>query len=698
MTRRLAGALAVASLALAVPASAPALPIDVTTTADEYLSGPSCSLREAVRAASTDAVVGGCPAGEPAAVDEVRLGAGTYALSRPGAGEGLNATGDLDADTASGPIALVGPASGQATIDAAHLDRAIDVIGGFGFRLEHARIVNGSPPAVPALEGGGGLRWNQPAGTGSLLVVDSSFSGNAGLGGGGAIEAETAGEHTITRSEFSGNSSGYATIRSTGELSIIDSTVAENAGGGVAAEGALEMSGSTVSGHDNTDTRVGGILAAGDAVIENSTITNNIGGYFGGVEADGELLVRFSTIADNGAPGNVVTDGAAGIDGNDAESITLDGVIVAHNRLSGTEVNCNFDAAQGSSPSLESAQTCGLAALSGIDPQLAPLAANGGPTQTRGLYGNSPALDAAAGCGLAVDQRGSPRPGSSVACDLGAFEGTVPQPPIKPPPTAPVEPKGKICPKGKAADGKCRRCPKGKKLTRKGKCRKRGKAKARPRAALAASERVVIGRSVRGRAIVARRFGDPAAERVALAVGVIHGDERAGLRVLEKLRTDDLEGVQLWTIASLNPDGSRTRSRRNARGVDLNRNFPFRWRGGVPRSSGYYPGPRPASEPETRAAMRFIEEIRPDVSVWYHQPWGAVLACRGLPAIAGRYAKLAGMGTSCRGTALRGTAISWQNEAIAGSEAFVVEFGAGPLPQAGARRNARALAIIASDG
>ncbi len=77
--------------------------------------------------------------------------------------------------------------------------------------------------------------------------------------------------------------------------------------------------------------------------------------------------------------------------------------------------------------------------------------------------------------------------------------------------------------------------------------------------------------------------------------------------------------------------------------------------------------------------MSFIREIDPDVSVWYHQPWGAVLACRGRPAIAARYAKLAGMGTSCRGKGLRGTAISWQNDALPGSDAFVVELGAGAI-------------------
>ncbi|MGH2924054.1 MAG: M14 family zinc carboxypeptidase, partial [Solirubrobacterales bacterium] len=151
------------------------------------------------------------------------------------------------------------------------------------------------------------------------------------------------------------------------------------------------------------------------------------------------------------------------------------------------------------------------------------------------------------------------------------------------------------------------------------------------------------GHSVDGRAIVAERIGDPAAERVALAVGVIHGDERAGVRVLSALRAreDRLDGVQVWLLRSLNPDGEERDARKNAHGVDLNRNFPHRWRGDVPRSSGYHPGPSPASEPETQAAIRLIEAIRPDVSVHYHQPWGAVLACRGRSKLAARYARIA---------------------------------------------------------
>lgn len=215
-----------------------------------------------------------------------------------------------------------------------------------------------------------------------------------------------------------------------------------------------------------------------------------------------------------------------------------------------------------------------------------------------------------------------------------------------------------------------------------------------------AAEVQVIGRSVQGRPIEAVRLGDPAAERVALAVGVIHGDERAGLRIVDRIEghPGELQGVQLWVIPSVNPDGVRSDSRKNAHGVDLNRNFPFRWRGGIPRSSGYYPGPGPASEPETRAVIDFVREIKPVISVWYHQPWGAVLACRGRPAVAARYAKLVGMRTTCRGRGLGGTVIGWENAEMPGTSAFVVELPTGKIPGRAARRHTRGAIAIAEGG
>ena len=220
-------------------------------------------------------------------------------------------------------------------------------------------------------------------------------------------------------------------------------------------------------------------------------------------------------------------------------------------------------------------------------------------------------------------------------------------------------------------------------------------------AAAQAGERTVIGHSAQKRPITAVQVGDPAGARVALAVGAIHGDERAGLsivRAIKRRAAQDaaaLAGTQLWVIDTVNPDGLRAHARKNAHGVDLNRNFPYRWRDDAPHSSGYYPGRRPASEPETRDLMAFVRRIQPDLSIWYHQPWGAVLACRGRPPIAAEYAKLVGMRTSCRGKGLHGTAITWEMHAFPGSSAFVVEMPPGKISGSSAERQARAALTVA---
>ena len=227
-----------------------------------------------------------------------------------------------------------------------------------------------------------------------------------------------------------------------------------------------------------------------------------------------------------------------------------------------------------------------------------------------------------------------------------------------------------------------------------------GGAAADPPASTATQQKG-LGRSVQKRAITAVQVGDPAGTRVALVVGVIHGDERAGQRIVRTIKREAsrdpraLTGTQLWAIATVNPDGLRAHTRKNAHGVDLNRNFPYRWHGNVPHSSGYYPGPRPASEPETRAVMAFIRRLRPDLSIWYHQPWGAVLACHGNPRVAVEYARLVGMGTSCRGAGLRGTAISWETHTVPGSSAFVVEMPPGRIRGRSALQQARGALTVA---
>jgi protein MpaA len=216
----------------------------------------------------------------------------------------------------------------------------------------------------------------------------------------------------------------------------------------------------------------------------------------------------------------------------------------------------------------------------------------------------------------------------------------------------------------------------------------------------ARAERVQVGRSAEGRAIVASRLGAPTAARKVLVVGQIHGDEPGGLAVTREIRRrwgSRLRGVDLWVVDTFNPDGRRRGTRQNARRVDLNRNFPYRWRMNGRRGSRYWGGRKPLSEPESRAIRKLVLQLRPAVTIWYHQPWGAVLACGGgsSTAVARRYASLASMGTSCRGSGLTGTAASWQNNVVGGGSAFVVELAGGRVPDATARRHARAAALVA---
>jgi murein peptide amidase A len=188
--------------------------------------------------------------------------------------------------------------------------------------------------------------------------------------------------------------------------------------------------------------------------------------------------------------------------------------------------------------------------------------------------------------------------------------------------------------------------------------------------AVAADEREVIGRSVLGRPIVAEVRGDREATDRFLVVGCVHGDETAGVRVARGLLASaPPRDAGLWVVPSLNPDGVAAGTRGNARGVDLNRNFPFGWR---PLDDLEYSGTHPLSEPESRAAARLIRRTRPDVTIWFHQPFGLVDRSGGSPAIERRYAELAGL-PLVRLRPHPGTASSWQNHVQPRGTAFVVE-------------------------
>ena len=212
-----------------------------------------------------------------------------------------------------------------------------------------------------------------------------------------------------------------------------------------------------------------------------------------------------------------------------------------------------------------------------------------------------------------------------------------------------------------------------------------------PPPAAAAERHAVLGYSQQGRAIRVHRFGDFSSPRKILVVGCIHGNECEGMKITRRLaRGAHPAGLDLWVVHLLNPDGHRLGVRQNGRGVDLNRNFGSQWIPIGRRWDPEYSGPRPWSEREARLARGLVRRVRPDVTIWYHQPQAVVRAWGHSRATARRYARLAREPyRSLRWP--NGSAPNWQNHAFPGAASFVVELPAGTISDARAGRHARAV-------
>jgi predicted deacylase len=186
----------------------------------------------------------------------------------------------------------------------------------------------------------------------------------------------------------------------------------------------------------------------------------------------------------------------------------------------------------------------------------------------------------------------------------------------------------------------------------------------------------VIGRSVRGRAIRAVHLGERGATKVVLISGM-HGNEAAPRQILQALENGSpISGVNLWVIPSYNPDGLARGTRANARGVDLNRNFPHRW---ADLDGSYESGSGPASEPETRAVMRFLRDVRPSRVLSFHQPLLGVDKDTKTPSYSRRVADrldLPRKAFTCGGVC-HGTMVGWFNKSFRGT-AITAEYGAHP--------------------
>jgi predicted deacylase len=203
----------------------------------------------------------------------------------------------------------------------------------------------------------------------------------------------------------------------------------------------------------------------------------------------------------------------------------------------------------------------------------------------------------------------------------------------------------------------------------------------------------VIGHSTRHRPLRVVRIGPAGAPRRVLVVGCVHGTERSGLPVARALRqATPPPGTQLLVLDDANPDGCAAGTRANARGVDLNRNFPWGWRA---QTGVFASGPKPASEPETRAVMTLIARERPGVTLWFHQHMDLVERTTGSDTtIISRYARTARMRVRTLAR-LPGTAPRWQEHVLPKSTSFVVELSPGRLTAAAVRRHVAAIAAVA---
>ncbi|WP_404307455.1 CHRD domain-containing protein [Neorhodopirellula lusitana] len=374
------------------------------------------------------------------------------ATAAPGNGGGLhisgsgNATitgGTVDNNTAASEGGGLWNGGGTMTVDGTSItgnvasgDDADNGGGGIfnngGELIVVSAMITGNVADGTSGSGGGILNL------GTASFVDTTISGNTANRAGGGVEVTSGSTTTFQSVTLNTNVAGPADtaapgnggglhISGDGVVSIADTTVdgntAANEGGGLwnSPAGTLDVQGSTVSNNSSGDG--GGIFnqgTTGDITVTNSSVAGNTASVAGGgIASEGANVTLTSvTIADNtAATGGGISAGTSVVtainsliaDNNATTSPDLDGALTSNgNNLIGDTTGTTLIGSDASD-------------VLDVDPLLAALADNGGPTQTIALLTDSPALDAGVAAGLMTDQRGIARP-QGPAIDIGAFE------------------------------------------------------------------------------------------------------------------------------------------------------------------------------------------------------------------------------------------------------------------------------------
>ncbi|GAB4444768.1 MAG: hypothetical protein Kow0031_27200 [Anaerolineae bacterium] len=278
---------------------------------------------------------------------------------------------------------------------------------------------------------------------GVSLTIEGSGKGVDGNGIAGVRPFHIAATTTVTINDLTvmggnvpGSSDNGGGILNEGLLTLNNSTIRDNTtggnGGGIDNRGALTMTNSTLSG--NTATGDGGGLHAttgGSNVLKNSTISGNSADNGGGIYTYDAVDLDSVTIAANSVTGDGSGLYAALMSA--PEEVNFKNTILADNSGS-ADCYGDINAIIGDTGNnlIESQFACGFTDgtdgnIVGDDPQLGPLATNGGDTRTHALLPGSPALDAGSTT-LTTDQRGVARPqlptDPDPKDDIGAYESS----------------------------------------------------------------------------------------------------------------------------------------------------------------------------------------------------------------------------------------------------------------------------------
>ncbi len=140
----------------------------------------------------------------------------------------------------------------------------------------------------------------------------------------------------------------------------------------------------------------------------------------------------------------------------------------------------------------------------------------------------------------------------------------------------------------------------------------------------------IFGQTSQGLPILAHLFGHSGPN--VLVLGGVHGDEWEGIvaahALINRFSKAFSYKMRLTIVPMFNTDGAIRGERKNAQGIDLNRNLPTAdWTAEVAEER-YYPGKEPCEAPENRALVEWLDKNRPQFVLSLHS-WKPLLNING---------------------------------------------------------------------